>query len=108
MLKWYSVFFRILFILLHFKKYQINHIFLSVTESVLAFDDIPWEVLKRRGHESVRLMELTRFYIQLVKDPHGPDVGLFIGNLPVNLSQRKYENIINEFLDDSTWLCRCD
>ena len=82
----------------------INNI-LSVTESVLAFDDIPWEVLKRRGHESVRLMELTRFYIQLVKDPHGPDVGLFIGNLPVNLSQRKYENIINEFLDDSTYYC---
>ena len=50
-------------------------------------------------------MELTRFYIQLVKDPHGPDVGLFIGNLPVNLSQRKYENIINEFLDDSAYHC---
>ena len=49
----------------------------------------------------MRLMELTRFYIQLVKDPHGPDVGLFIGNLPLNLSQRKYENIINEFLDES-------
>ena len=37
----------------------------------------------------------------MVKDPHGPDVGLFIGNLPLNLSQRKYENIINEFLDES-------
>jgi len=32
-----------------------------VTETVLANDDIPWEVLKRRGHESVRLMELTRY-----------------------------------------------
>ena len=31
------------------------HIFLIiVTETVLANDDIPWEVLKRRGHESVR------------------------------------------------------
>ena len=27
----------------------------------MANDDIPWEVLKRRGHESVRLMELTRY-----------------------------------------------
>ena len=35
-------------------------LFFSVTETVLANDDIPWEVLKRRGHESVRLMELTR------------------------------------------------
>ena len=76
----------------------------TVTETILALDDIPWEVLKRRGHESVRLMELTRFYIQLVKDPHGPDVGLFIGNLPVNQSQRKYETILCEFLDDSRFL----
>ena len=68
---------------------------------MLALDDIPWEVLKRRGHESVRLMELTRFYIELCKDPHGPDVTLFIGNLPANLSQRQYETILNEFLDES-------
>ena len=34
---------------------------ISVTETVLALDDIPWEVLKRRGIESVRLMELTRY-----------------------------------------------
>ena len=81
-----------------------NISFILVTETVLAFDDIPWEVLKRRGHESVRLMELTRFYIQLCKDPHGPDVGLFIGNLPVNQSQRKYETILAEFLDDSKFV----
>ena len=74
-----------------------------MTETVLAFDDIPWEVLKRRGHESVRLMELTRFYIELVKDPHGPDVALFIGNLPANLSQKQYENILVELLEESTY-----
>jgi hypothetical protein len=33
---------------------------ISVSESVIGHEDIPWEVLKRRGHESVRLMELTR------------------------------------------------
>ena len=75
--------------------------FIVVTETVLSFDDIPWEVLKRRGHESVRLMELTRFYVQLCKDPHGPDVALFIGNLPVNLSQKKYETILADILDES-------
>ena len=74
--------------------------FLSVTETVLALDDIPWEVLKRRGHESVRLMELTRFYLELRKDPHGPDVALFIGNLPANLSQKNYETIILDYLDE--------
>ncbi len=72
-----------------------------VTETILSEDDIPWEILKRRGHESVRLMELTRFYLELKKDPHGPDVALFIGNLPANLSQRNYEDILQDFLQES-------
>ena len=39
------------------------HIFLIiVTETVLANDDIPWEVLKRRGHESVRKTLLDIFH----------------------------------------------
>ena len=39
------------------------HIFLIiVTETVLANDDIPWEVLKRRGHESVRKILLDIFH----------------------------------------------
>ena len=39
---------------------QFSFKLVTVNESVLSSDDIPWEVLKRRGHESVRLMELTR------------------------------------------------
>lgn len=69
---------------------------------MLGKDEIPWVVLKQRGQESVRLMELTRFYLQLAKDPHGPDVALFIGNLPSNKAQKEYENILLEFLDESS------
>ena len=76
----------------------------SVTESVLNNDDIPWEVLKRRGFESVRLMELTRFYLQLKEDPHGPNVALFVGNLPPNLNEKQYETILLDYLDDGTRL----
>ena len=78
------------------------YIFLSiiVTETILSQEDMPWEVLKRRGHESVRLMELTRFYLELHKDPHGPEVAMFIGNLPANLSQKQYETLLMEFLDE--------
>ena len=75
---------------------------ISVTESVLNNDDIPWEVLKRRGFESVRLMELTRFYLQLKEDPHGPNVALFVGNLPPNLNEKQYETILLDYLDDGT------
>ena len=71
-----------------------------MTELVLNNGDIPWEVLKRRGFESVRLMELTRFYLQLKEDPHGPNVALFVGNLPPNLKQKEYETILLEYLDD--------
>ena len=49
-------------------------------------------------------MELTRFYLELKKDPHGPDVSLFIGNLPANLSQRQYDNILLEFLEEGKFI----
>ena len=84
------------------RKINERSYFIAVTETVLGKQDIPWEVLKRRGHESVRFMELTRFYLELTKDPHGPDVALFIGNLPSNLSQIKYENILSEYLDEDS------
>ena len=45
-------------------------------------------------------MELTRFYLELQKDPHGPEVGMFIGNLPANLSQRQYETLLLDLLDE--------
>lgn len=43
-------------------------------------------------------MELMRFYLQLKQDPHGPNLALFVGNLPPNLSERSYENMLTEFL----------
>ena len=48
----------------------------------------------------MRLMELTRFYLELQKDPHGPEVGMFVGNLPANLSQRQYETLLLDLLDE--------
>lgn len=61
-------------------------------------DEKPWEIMKRLGQDSIRQMELMRFYLQLKQDPHGPNLALFVGNLPQNLSQRNYENLLTEFL----------
>lgn len=61
-------------------------------------DERPWELLKAVGRDSIRQMEMTRFYLQLTKDPHGPSIALFVGSLPPNLSQRQYENILTEIL----------
>ena len=40
--------------------------------------------------------------MELRNDPHGPDVALFVGNLPANLSQKNYETIILEYLDEGS------
>ena len=49
----------------------------------------------------MKINHFPRFYLELRKDPHGPDVALFIGNLPANLSHKQYETILLEFLDES-------
>lgn len=71
-----------------------------VTERVLDFDEKPLDIIKNIGQESLRQMELMRFYLQLKQDPHGPNIALFVGNLPIGLSQRVYENILMTFLGE--------
>nr|CAD7442329.1 unnamed protein product [Timema bartmani] len=83
------------------EDYRMSEILLdrgAVTERVLSWNERPWEIVKQLGKDSIRQMELMRFYLQLKQDPHGPNLALFIGNLPPNLSQRNYENMLIEFL----------
>ncbi|XP_011051488.1 PREDICTED: diacylglycerol kinase theta isoform X5 [Acromyrmex echinatior] len=70
----------------------------GVTERVLSGDERPWDIVKKLGKDSIRQMELMRFYLQLKQDPHGPNLALFVGNLPPNLSERSYENMLTDFL----------
>ncbi|XP_055386961.1 diacylglycerol kinase theta isoform X2 [Condylostylus longicornis] len=53
--------------------------------------------MKQLGKDSIRQMELMRFYLQHKQDPHGPNIALFIGNLPPGLSQRNYEQILCKY-----------
>ncbi|KYB29049.1 Diacylglycerol kinase theta-like Protein [Tribolium castaneum] len=82
------------------EDYRCSEVLLDrgVTERVLSWNERPWEIMKQLGKDSIRQMELMRFYLQLKQDPHGPNVALFVGNLPPNLSERNYENILTEFL----------
>ncbi|XP_019864703.1 diacylglycerol kinase theta isoform X3 [Aethina tumida] len=82
------------------EEYRCSEVLLDrgVTERVLSWDERPWEIMKQLGKDSIRQMELMRFYLQLKQDPHGPNLALFVGNLPPNLSERNYENILTEFL----------
>ncbi|XP_066257964.1 diacylglycerol kinase theta isoform X1 [Euwallacea similis] len=70
----------------------------GVSERVLSFNERPWEIMKNLARDSIRQMELMRFYLQPKKDPHGPNVALFVGNFPPNLSERNYETLLNDVL----------
>lgn len=69
---------------------------------MLGVDEKPWDIVKRLGRESIRQAELMRFCVQPAKDPHGPRLALFVGNLTSNLSERNYENILMEFIGKGT------
>lgn len=69
----------------------------GVTERSLSPDERPWQIMKQVGRDSIRQMNDLRFYVQHKKDPHGPSVALFIGNLPQALSQRNYEQIVTKY-----------
>lgn len=69
-----------------------------MSERVLEEDERPWRIVVRLARESVRRMELARFYLQPRRDPHGPTLALFVASLPPGLSERNYENILVEFL----------
>lgn len=70
----------------------------TVSERVLEDEERPWRIVVRLARESVRRMELARFYLQPRRDPHGPTLALFVASLPPGLSERNYENILVEFL----------
>ncbi|KAJ8971365.1 hypothetical protein NQ317_016560 [Molorchus minor] len=81
------------------EDYRCSEVLLDrgVTERVLSWNERPWEIVKQLGKDSVRQMELMRFYLQLKQDPHGPNIALFVGNLPPNLSERNYEKYSHRF-----------
>ncbi|KAG1714229.1 Diacylglycerol kinase theta [Nymphon striatum] len=79
------------------KLYKLTQVTLdkgNLLERSMEPDELPWEILKNIGKESIKQMEITRFYLQQQEDPHGSSVALFVGNLPTKLSQLQYEKIL--------------
>ncbi|XP_046865125.1 diacylglycerol kinase theta isoform X4 [Drosophila willistoni] len=84
------------------QDYRCSEVLLDrgVTERILSWNERPWDITKQLGKDSIRQMELMRFYMQHKQDPHGPNIALFVGNLPTGLSQRNYEQILNKYVTD--------
>lgn len=72
----------------------------GVTERILVENERPWDIMKQLGRDSIRQMETMRFYLQHKQDPHGPNLALFVGNLPPGLSQRNYEHMLTKFVNE--------
>ncbi|XP_076356051.1 diacylglycerol kinase theta-like isoform X1 [Tachypleus tridentatus] len=82
-------------------RFRLNEVSLdrgSVHERIMDNQECPWELLRNLARESIRQMNLTRFYLQQKDESSGTTVALFIGNLPPNLSQRQYEKILIDML----------
>ncbi|XP_053947468.1 diacylglycerol kinase theta isoform X4 [Anastrepha obliqua] len=84
------------------QDYRCSEVLLDrgVTERILSWNERPWDIMKQLGKDSIRQMELMRFYMQHKQDPHGPNIALFVGNLPPGLSQRNYEQTLNKYVTD--------
>ncbi|XP_065371404.1 diacylglycerol kinase theta isoform X3 [Calliphora vicina] len=74
----------------------------GVTERILSITERPLNIMKQMGKDSIRQMELMRFYMQHSQDPHGPNIALFVGNLDPGKSQRKYEDFLNKYLTEDS------
>ncbi|XP_055907706.1 diacylglycerol kinase theta isoform X4 [Eupeodes corollae] len=84
------------------QDYRCSEVLLDrgVSERILSWNERPWDIMKQLGNDSIRQMELMRFYMQHKQDPHGPNIALFVGNLPPGLSQRNYEQILGRYLTE--------
>lgn len=91
---------------LTFNRFKITKTwFFLVTENVLEQNELPWQIMKQVGRESIYRMHVMRFYLQLKQDPHGTSVALFVGNLPKNISERNYETFLKEILGKGEFTC---
>jgi len=77
---------------------NIKILFLLVTRRILRWNENPWCVFRELAKLSIRQMEVTRFYLQLKHDPHGSNLALFVGNLPKQDSERRYEKFLKNIL----------
>lgn len=75
------------------------------TNRKLGADEKPFLLMQQIRKESLRVGRMTRFYLQLKEDPHGPSIALFVANLPTGLPQRQYEKILLDVIGiENKWV----
>ncbi|XP_030830210.1 diacylglycerol kinase theta isoform X6 [Strongylocentrotus purpuratus] len=74
----------------------------ELQERAMERDECPWTQLLKARKNSLRRMQKTRYYLHK-KDKCACHQGaqMFVGNLPINLSEHKYAHIIRNLLEEA-------
>ncbi|XP_041479327.1 diacylglycerol kinase theta-like isoform X3 [Lytechinus variegatus] len=74
----------------------------ELQERAMERDECPWTQLLKARKNSLRRMQKTRYYLHK-KDKCACHQGaqMFVGNLPINLSEHKYAHIIRHLLEEA-------
>ena len=70
----------------------------GVSEREMGQGEYPWCCLQQARRESLRQNRMMRFYVKQKDDPHGPNIALYVGNLPTGMSQIQYEKVLSDIL----------
>ncbi|XP_072175373.1 diacylglycerol kinase theta-like [Diadema setosum] len=86
------------------KQYSLVEMIMDheLQERVMERDECPWTQLLKARKSSLRRMQKTRYYLHK-KDKCSCHQGaqMFVGNLPINLSEHKYAHIIRNLLEEA-------
>ncbi|XP_033640352.1 diacylglycerol kinase theta-like isoform X2 [Asterias rubens] len=74
----------------------------DIREREMDQDECPWPQLLKARRNSLLQMRLTRYHLKR-RDERKPvnAAQMFVGNLPINLSEHKYKYIIRHFLEEA-------
>ncbi|KAI3382819.1 hypothetical protein SNEBB_010537 [Seison nebaliae] len=68
----------------------------------LDYNDYPLQITRQIRQESLKKYRLFRLVLQDRTDPNGTCISLFIGNLPIGLSQLHYTHILQNLINNNT------
>nr|XP_006814377.1 PREDICTED: diacylglycerol kinase theta-like [Saccoglossus kowalevskii] len=72
----------------------------GVQERIMDREECPWPQLVEARRNSLRKMKQTRYYLRRIKEQRDECSQMYIGNLPINLSDHRYKQIIQKNLGD--------
>ncbi|XP_070533856.1 diacylglycerol kinase theta-like isoform X12 [Ptychodera flava] len=84
------------------KEYNLVEVVLDkgVQDRVMDREECPWPQLVEARRNSLRKMKQTRYYLRKIKERRHDRSEMYVGNLPINLSDHRYKQIFQKTLAD--------